>query len=114
MVVKQKLEIPLLDGSIWSVDADVIGDLAVHAARKAPKELSVTHVPTLLSFRDAVPIEVLGNRAKLKKWMATVQEGLKKDWLAMKKFNAVDVRKHPDLTAKVRERIRTHCLATKS
>jgi hypothetical protein len=72
-----------------------------------------------MSFNKVVPPELTANlgqklqRTQLLVWMKKVQEGLLKDWLAMRKFTAQDVKDHPEHTVKVRERIRKHCLERK-
>ena len=110
-----KLTIPLLNGEKHEAEATIVGDLAIHQDYKDPNLWSVTHVPTLMTFKKAVPKETLRSRTKLIKWCKAVQEikELKKDWMAMRKFQAAEVLKNPEPTRGIRDRIRTTCLATK-
>lgn len=115
-----KLSIPLKTGEVYETEAEIVGDLALHPARLDALDLAMTHVPTLLSFRDAVPPAIAGTwtdskarRKKLLGWMAEVQKSMPKDWLALRRITAESVRKDPDYSASLRTRIRNHCLATK-
>lgn len=105
---KALFNIPLGNGKIWEVEAEVVGDLALHQDRKDKKRWSITHIPTLLHMKDVMP--QINNKAKLLKWMTDVQQGQLKDWLAMKKFTHADVMTDPEHTAGVRARIKAHCL----
>lgn len=114
MTVKT-IEIRYLDGTTRTVDAFVIGDLALHASRVNPKLWVVTHVPTHMSFKSVVPPSVLKSKAKTLAWMKKVQTNprTEKDWLAMRKFTREDVMQNPDATKTIRGRIREHCLSIK-
>ena len=107
--MKVTLTIPLLNGETWKVDATVIGDLAIHRARKDERLWSVTHIPTLLTLAPAVPAWVCSDKKKLMKWAVCVQEGVKKDWLAMKKVTAKDINENPERTKGLRFRILDYC-----
>lgn len=110
---KQTLPIPLLNGETWTVEAEVIGNLALHKARKDPANWSMTHVPTLLTFVGAMPAVVQEfTKPKLLKWMKLVQAEptLSKDWKAMAKLDRDQVMKDPEYSAGVRGRIRAFCL----
>lgn len=111
--MKKKLAIKLLNGDVWEVEAEIVGDLGLHPGRSDPKALSVTHIPTLMSFNKVIPNEIKRTKKALLAWMKKVQEGLPKDWLAMRKFDAEQVRVDPEKTKTIRARIREHCLATK-
>lgn len=113
-----KLTIPLLNGETWTVDAQIVGDLALHKARRPlPKGSiwSVTHVPTLLTFIGAIPLSIQkATKPTILAWMKKVQAepSLAKDWLAMRKFDREQVMKEPEFTHAVRSRIREYCLKT--
>jgi hypothetical protein len=119
MATKMKLTIKLLNGELFEPEAEVVGDLGLHPSRRDPDNaLSITHVPTMMSFSGAVPKEISGDwnkkrRARLLKWMEKVQKSLPKDWEAMKKFTVDEVRNNPRMSVPVRNRIREMCLETK-
>lgn len=111
--MKQTLTIPLLNGETWSVEAEIMGDLALHRARKDPKNWSVTHVPTLLTFVGAMSAKVQElSKPKLLRWMKLVQAEptLSKDWKAMRTFSRENILTDPEHTKGVRGRIRDYCL----
>lgn len=111
--MKTTLTIPLLNGETWTVDAQIVGELALHRARKAPANWSVTNVPTLLTFVGAMPVKIQkANKPIILAWMKKVQAepSLAKDWLAMRKFDREQVMKEPEFTHAVRSRIREYCL----
>jgi hypothetical protein len=109
------ITIPLLDGTPWKVDALVIGDLALHPSRKKPGHWSVTHVPTMMHVNKAIPrgIDQTDDKA-LARWMRLVQEDLKKDWAALRKITAEEVRENPKKSHALRARIRKHLMETKA
>lgn len=107
--MKRTLLIPQANGEMdWEVEAEIVGDLAVHEAKFDPKKFTVTHVPTLLGMSSVVPEKLSKNRAKLMAWAEEVQLGLKKDWLAMRKYDHAKATAGSE-TEKLRERIRNHC-----
>jgi hypothetical protein len=107
--MKVTLTIPLLNGKTWKVDVTVVGDLAIHRSHKEEGLWSVTHIPTLLTLNAVVPNEARTEKKKLMAWATLVQEGVKKDWLALRKVTAEEIKKDPDRTKGVRDRIRKHC-----
>lgn len=106
------LEIKLLNGKIWKTNSTVVGDLAVHRSYKGQGLWGVTHTPTLLTLNPVIPPNIRKDKLKVMEWAKRIQEGIKKDWLAMRKVTAEELVKDPERTKFVRERIRKHCLAT--
>lgn len=114
--MRKILEIPLLNGASWKVEAEIIGDLAVHEQFGSPEDWSVTHVPTLMTLKAAAPPALLkgGNGAGLCRWAETVQKSRVKEWAALRKLKASDVATQPEKSKKLRGIIRDHCQSMKS
>lgn len=106
-----KLNLKLLNGETVPVEATIVGDLALHRAVKEDRKFSVTHVPTLLVINAVVPGEIKDDETKLLKWMRLVQEGVKKDWMLLRKLSHEDAAKNPDAGKVMRERVRNYCLS---
>lgn len=106
------LEIKLLNGKMWKTNSTVIGDLAIHRSYKGQGLWSVTHVPTTMTLNSVTPPNIRKDKMKLMEWAKRVQEGVKKDWLAMRKITMEELNKDPERTKFLRERIRNYCLQT--
>lgn len=95
----------------YTVQVVKVGDLAVHndILDSADEEWIVTHIPTLTTFRRAVP-EGKWSRQQLIDWCVKVQSELKDDWKQLATLNEKNYK--DDAMKDVKERIQEHCLDT--
>jgi len=96
------LTIPLTDAWPVTLQAKQIGDLAVHHLND---EWKVTHVPTLTSFRKAIP-KGEWSEAQLLNWCAKVQSNNLNEWEALSMLTAEDYKGRFEAKRVVLE----HCL----
>jgi hypothetical protein len=62
-------------------------------------------------MQQVIPEHLTKDKKRLLDWAKRVQDGLKKDWLAMSKLNREEVMATPKFSHDLRGRIRAHCLS---
>lgn len=94
MPFKTTLQIPVDDGWPITLEAIVVGDLAVH---KQHEDSRVTHVPTLTKFQKAVPDswDIITDE-QLLNWCRKVQEDELNLWAIIRRYDNSNYHEIPE------------------
>lgn len=88
-----QLIIHLEDDTVHWIDAQQIGDLAIHKPIADMRGMwrRITHVPTLTMFDNALPCDPVDDN-QLLHWIAEVQKGCLEEWKVLRELTPENYR----------------------